>query len=119
MSAQFGLLFRSAPHGNANGQEALDLALVAGTFGQDVALFFLDDGVFQLMKDQHPEHIGRKNYSRTFAALEFYDINQIYVCQVSLNERGLHSADLCIEAEVLTSEQWQEKVADCQHILSF
>lgn len=119
MSAHLGLICKSPPHGNANGQEALDLALVAGSFGQEVALFFVEDGVFQLVKGQQTEHIGRKNYSRTFAALAFYDVEQIYVCHESLRTRGLVIDDLCIDVRLLSPHQWHEKVVSCQHILSF
>jgi tRNA 2-thiouridine synthesizing protein C len=113
------LVNKSAPYGSANGQESLDLALAAASFGQNVSLFFIDDGVFQLLNEQHPEAIDAKNYSKTFAALEFYDIEHIYVCEHSLNERTIDLKELCIEVQVLKPEKLQEMLTKHKHIVSF
>lgn len=107
------------PHGTAHGQEALDLALVSGTFGQSVTLFFIGDGVYQLLKHQHPSSIGRKNYSKTFAALDFYDVSTPVVCTESLARRGLTAEDLCIQANQLSPEQWRTLLANFVHIVNF
>lgn len=91
------IINQTSPYNSAQGQESLDLALAAATFGQQVSIIFADDGVFQLLANQQPEAIGAKNYSKTFAALEFYDIENIYVCKHSLVERHLTADDLCID----------------------
>ena len=113
------LVNKTAPYGQANGQESLDLALAAGSFGQDLSLFFIEDGVFQLLAKQAPSCIEAKNYSKTFAALEFYDIEHIYVCGDSLQARKLEPKDLCIELEVLSKKDLQQRLSEHQHILSF
>ncbi|GAA0344939.1 sulfurtransferase complex subunit TusC [Bowmanella denitrificans] len=113
------IINRHAPHGSSHGQEALDLALVAGSFGQQVGLFFIGDGVFQLLRQQQPETILRKNYSKTFAALEFYDINTIIVCQDSLKERGLGEDDLSVAVELLSPTALTTRLKQFQHIVSF
>ncbi|MBT1063805.1 sulfurtransferase complex subunit TusC [Bowmanella sp. Y26] len=118
-SKRIAIVNRTAPHGTSHGQEALDMAMVAGTFGQEVGLFFIDDGVFQLVKDQHPEAALRKNYSKTFAALEFYDIDTLLVCQQSLLARGLTEADLCVPVDVLSPDTLQSTLAHFDHIVSF
>lgn len=78
-----------APFSNAAGKEALDAALIFGSFEQAPSLFFLGDGVFQLIGQQNADAIDMKDYLKTFAALEFYDIDNIYLCQQSLAERNL------------------------------
>ena len=109
-----------APYGTANGQEALDLVLAAGSFGQRVGLFFIDDGVFQLVANQQPDSIEHKNYSKTFGALTFYDIEEIYVCADSMAERGLNTSRLHFtDIEVLSSERWQVKLAEYEQVLRF
>ena len=118
-SKRIAIIHRTAPHGHSHGQEALDMALVAGSFGQDVGLFFLDDGVFQLLAGQKPDAVLRKNYSKTFAALEFYDIETLVVCQQSLQARGLTQADLCIPVQVLAPDPLREALAGFNHIVSF
>jgi tRNA 2-thiouridine synthesizing protein C len=113
------IINRHAPYGQAKGQEALDLAIAGANFGQAVSVFFIDDGVFQLLIAQTPQQIDAKNYSKTFAALTFYDIDDIYVCQQSLTQRNLTPDDLCIPVSVLSAEQLQQQLALHQHLVSF
>jgi tRNA 2-thiouridine synthesizing protein C len=109
---------RSAPYGSASGQESLDLTLAAASFGQTLSLFFIDDGVYQLFTAQAPESINAKNYSKTFAALEFYDIEQIYVCEESLLTRGI-TGPLCVEVTRLKRTDLRHLLNQHQHILNF
>ena len=118
-SDALALVNKTAPYGQVNGQESLDLALAAGSFGQNVSLFFIEDGVFQLLTQQAPELIDAKNYSKAFAALEFYDIDNVFVCAESLAVRHLSAQDLSIEVQTLSNEQLQERLNQHQHILSF
>ena len=117
--SKIAVVNRSAPYGNANGQESLDLVLAAGSFGQEIGVFFVDDGVFQLLSGQQPEQIDIKNYSKTFAALEFYDVEDIFVCADSLSSRSLSQSDLCIDAQVLSKDELDAKLRTYYHLLSF
>ena len=117
--ASLALVNKTAPYGQANGQESLDLALAAGSFGHNVSLFFIEDGVFQLLARQAPELIEAKNYSKAFAALEFYDIDNVFVCAESLAVRHLSAQDLSIEVQTLSNEQLKKRLNQHQHILSF
>ena len=83
------ILNTQAPFSSATGKEALDAALIFGSFEQAPALFFLGDGVYQLIGQQNADLINMKDYLKTFSALEFYDIENIYVCQQSLQARNL------------------------------
>lgn len=85
---------RRAPYGTIYAWESLEVVLVGAAFEQDVSLAFIDDGVYQLLKDQDTKAIGMKNFSATYAALGDYEVTKIYVEQESLAERGLTAADL-------------------------
>lgn len=85
------ILNTQAPFSKAVGKEALDAALIFGSYEQSTSLFFISDGVFQVIGDQNAAAIDVKDYLKTFSALEFYDIENIYVCQQSLSERGLQA----------------------------
>ncbi len=85
---------RKAPYGTIYAHESLESVLITAAFEQDVALAFLDDGIYQLLKDQKPTAIGIKNFSSTFRALGDYDITKIYVEKESLDERGIAATDL-------------------------
>lgn len=101
----------SAPFTKANGKEALDVALIFGSFEQKVSLFFQGDGVWQLVDQQSPENLHIKNYLKTFSALTFYDIEDIYVCEKSLNERGI-SGNFHIEnITKLSEDDFAQQVA--------
>ncbi len=96
---------RRAPHGSVYALESLETVLIGAAFDQDVSVLFVDDGVFQLKKDQQPDSLGMKNFSKTFRALEMYDVEKIYVETESLSERGLTMEDLLIDVESLPREQ--------------
>lgn len=91
---KFLYLNRKAPYGTIYAWESLEVVLIGAAFDQDVSLAFLDDGVYQLVKQQDTSGIGMKNFSPTYAALGDYGVKKIYVEQESLAERGLTLDDL-------------------------
>ena len=92
---------RSTPHNGIQIQEKLDIILTTAAFDQQVALLFLDDGVFQLKKGQHPEKHGLKETATIFKALEIYDVNDLFIEVESLQERGLKFDDLNLNLTTL------------------
>lgn len=92
---------RKAPHGTVYALEELEMVLVAAMFEQDVHVVFLDDGVFQIKKDQNPAELQMKDFSKTFRALDDYGIEKIYVERESIEERGLCADDFIIPITVL------------------
>lgn len=94
-------IMRSTPHAGIQLQEKLDVVLTAAAFDQQVALLFLDDGVFQLKKGQKPEKQGLKDTASIFNALEIYDVNDLYMEVESLQERGLKPGDLSLPVQEL------------------
>jgi tRNA 2-thiouridine synthesizing protein C len=94
ISKSFVFINRKAPYGTVYALEALEVVLIAGAFEQQVKLIFMDDGVYQLTRNQNPAGIGMKNFSKTFGALGDYDVEQIFVDHESLNVRGLDPNDL-------------------------
>jgi tRNA 2-thiouridine synthesizing protein C len=88
---------RKAPYGNSLPREALDALLAASAYDQELSLLFMDDGVFQLMKNQHSISIRQKNMASSLQALELYEIENIYCLADSLIQRGLDKADLIFD----------------------
>ena len=91
---KFMFVNRKAPYGTAYALESLEVVLISAAFDQDVALAFIDDGVYQITKGQDTTGIGQKNFSKTYKALGDYEINKLYVEKESLEERGLTLDDL-------------------------
>ncbi len=96
MMKKFLFIMRTAPHSGIQLQERLDIVLTTAAFDQQVALLFLDDGVFQLKKLQQVEQQGLKDTLAIFNALEIYDVNDLYIEVESLQERGLKPGDLSL-----------------------
>ncbi|MEP0357211.1 sulfurtransferase complex subunit TusC [Paraglaciecola sp.] len=113
------IINQSAPYGTSHGQESLDMAMAMSNFGQDVSLFFIEDGVLQLLSKQAPENIDAKTYHKTFPALEFYDIDNIYVCKQSLKSRGIKVSELCIDITLIELHELPTLLACQQHVMSF
>ncbi len=108
-----------APYTTLAGKDALDIALIFGSFEQSISLFFQGDGVWQLISGQDGTIISVKDYLKTFAAFEFYDIDQVYLCQASLDERNL-SKNFHIEAvQVLNKQSFANQLSLHQTILRF
>jgi len=91
---KFLYINRRAPHGSNYAQEGLEVALIGAAFDQEVAIAFIDDGVFQLKRGQDTGGIGLKNFTATYRALGDFDVRQVFVERESLDERGLRGGDL-------------------------
>ncbi len=91
---RFMFINRRAPYGTIYGLEALDAVLAGSAFEQDISVVFLDDGVYQLMRNQDPSVLGMKHFTRTFRALQDFEITNLYVEEESLKQRGMTAEDL-------------------------
>ncbi len=113
------ILNAKAPYASSAGKDALDIALIFGSFEQAVSLFFQGDGVWQLIQGQDGSIISVKDYLKTFGAFEFYDIEDIYVCQASLEARNLPAKFHIEEVQVLNQQAFAQKLTSHQTILRF
>jgi len=110
---------RRQPHGTAYAIESLETVLIGAAFDQDVSMLFIDDGVYQLKKEQSPEGLEFKNFSKTYRALEMYDVEKLYVEKESLDERGISVDDMLVDVEVISSSAVKDLVDQHDVVLSF
>lgn len=110
---------RRAPHGTIYALEALEVVLAAAAFEQRVTVLFLDDGVFQLVKEQRTDALGVKDFSPTYKALEMYEVERIVVELESLERRGLGTEDLIIPVDVLAEDEVSELFESHDILLNF
>lgn len=115
---RFMYVNRKPPYGTIYALECLEVVLIAAAFDQDVSVVFVDDGVFQLKKNQDTTAIGMKNFSNTYRALDDYDVEKIYVEKESLEQRGLTEDDLIIEVEVLSTDNLRDIMAQQDVVIS-
>ncbi|NJO18103.1 MAG: sulfurtransferase complex subunit TusC [Thioploca sp.] len=116
---KFLYLNRRAPYGTIYALESLEVVLIGAAFDQDVSLAFIDDGVYQLKKNQDTVKVEMKNFSPTYRALEGYDVEKLYVDKASLEARGLTTEDLVVPVQVLDVAQMTELMAQQDVVLSF
>ncbi|EXI62778.1 sulfur relay protein TusC [Mannheimia granulomatis] len=116
---KLAFLFTQPPFGTAASREGLDALLAASAFcnEQDIAICFLNDGVFNLVAGQQPEILLQKDHISTFKLLSLYDLNECFVCQDSVRARQLEQAQWMLaniqfktEVEIFTILQQAEKV---------
>jgi tRNA 2-thiouridine synthesizing protein C len=113
-------VFTSAPHGNAAGREGLDALLATSALTEDIGVFFIGDGVFQILAGQQPQTILMRDYIATFKVLPLYDIASIWVCATSMEERGLaEDTPLVLDATLLTSNRLREALSHYDTVLTF
>jgi len=116
---QFLYVNRRVPHGSIYALESLETVLIGAAFDQDVSMLFIDDGVYQLKKDQQPDSLEFKNFSKTYRALEMYDVEKLFVERESLAERGLTEDDLLVDVEVIGRDGVKALVDKQDVVLSF
>lgn len=97
----FLFVIQSPAYSSCKVQELLDVVLITAAFDQKVSLLLLDDAVFHLKKNQQSEAVAEKDIGAIYRSLELYDIENIYVEQASLTQRGLSQNDLLIPITIL------------------
>ncbi|MCB1741285.1 MAG: sulfurtransferase complex subunit TusC [Gammaproteobacteria bacterium] len=107
------------PHGSILAQEALEVVMIAAAFEQAVSLLFIDDGVWQLKSGQQPETLRMKNFSKTFAALPDFDVEDVYVDVESLTAAGLEVESLCIEVQLCDRASARRLIETSDVVLTF
>ena len=118
---KLAFLFRTAPHGNAISREGLDALLAATAFcdEEEIGIFFVDDGVLNLLDGQNPELLLQKDFIRTFKLLNLYDIEQRFVCADSLDQYNLNTEQLIISAEKIDRTSLINKLSQAEKVFTF
>lgn len=117
---KIAFVFTHGPHGSSGGREGLDAVLATSAFTEDIGLFFLSDGIFQLLPQQRPDIILSRNYIATFGVLALYDIDDCFICTDSLSARGLKGdIELVLDVERLNSQQIRDRLSCYDAVVTF
>lgn len=117
---RIAFVFTQGPHGNSAGREGLDAVLATSALSENIGVFFIGDGVLQLLPGQQPEKILARNYIATFGVLPLYDVENVYLCEAALQERGLQQVtDWVLEAEILPVEMLRQKLVSYDVVMTF
>lgn len=116
---KIGFVFRSHPHSSAKGREGLDALLAASAYSDNIAVFFIGDGVTQLMANQNTAAIYTRDHAPAFKLMALYEIDDIFICADSLQAAGLADAELLIKATPLAQQTLSEQLHRCDKLLTF
>ena len=72
-----------------------------------------------MLKNQDPTAILSRDYIALFKMLELYDVEELYVCEGSLEERGLNHQDLLVEVKTCSMDDIRLKLNRCKQLLRF
>ena len=108
-----------APYSSQSAREALDVALVSASYDLDTSLLLMGDGVYQLLDNQSPEQLPRKNLTAMLKALPMYGVETIYVDADSLEERGIDENQLLPMFTLLEEGALAPFIAQHDKVLNF
>mgnify|MGYP000089957821 FL=1 len=95
------------------------LAATAFCDEEEIGVFFIDDGVLNLLDGQNPELLLQKDFIRTFKLLDLYDIEQRFVCADSLDQYNLNTEQLIISAEKIDRTSLINKLRQVEKVFTF
>ncbi|HHE9947724.1 sulfurtransferase complex subunit TusC [Haemophilus influenzae] len=118
---KIAFLFRTSPHGTSISREGLDAILAATAFCEpnDIGIFFINDGVLNLIDNQQPEIIQQKDFIRTFKLLDLYDVEQRFICTASLQKFKLDNRELILSCEKIDRSLLLEKLNQAEKLFTF
>lgn len=120
MSKSVAIVNTSATFSTSQAKDSLDVALIFGSYEVETHLFFIGDGVWQLIAKQQPDQINTKDILKTFNAFEFYDLDKVYVSEECLAQRGLSNQEFNIDNVVtLSSIEIAEQLKTANTIFNF
>ena len=112
------VLQRHSPFNSSKGREALDIILALAAVEHNISVLFSGDAVYQLLPTQDQADFKLKAYPRSFKLFALYDIEQVYVCQQSLKQRGINVSDLNIDVTELDTAGIAELFARQHQVIS-
>ena len=95
------IISRAAPSNRLAAVEAIDTALAAAAFDQQVTLLLAGDGVWQAVAARAPTDAA--SVASKLSGLSWFEVEDLRVDGRALPERGLAAADL-IEAVAVTED---------------
>lgn len=112
-------VFTHGPHGGAGGREGLDALLATSALSEDLGCFCRRWRIAAVAGPATGKILAR-NYIATFGVLPLYDVERCYLCQASLQERGLSQVtDWVLDAEVLAPDELRRELAGYDAVMTF
>lgn len=101
-----------SPYSGVQSFELIDSAMVSAIFENNVSILFRAEGVWSLLSDQNGELLNSKTHSKMLSALPTYEIDNLYFCEDSVNERRISRDQIDIPVKPLSLNQQQQLIAN-------
>ena len=98
--------------------EQLETAMVAATFEQEVSILFTGDGVLNLLPAKETKEVTGYNIEKMLLALPTFDVNDLFICERSLEQRQIGVFSLPKNATVITFEDQRRLIKTTDVVLS-
>ena len=105
-------IISKSPYSGIKGFELIDSAMVSAIFENNVSILFRAEGVWSLLSDQNGELLNSKTHSKMLSALPTYEIDNLYFCEDSVNERRISRDQIDIPVKPLSLNQQQQLIAN-------
>ena len=105
-------IISKSPYSGIKSFELIDSAMVSAIFENNVSILFRAEGVWSLLSDQNGELLNSKTYSKVLSALPTYEIDNLYFCEDSINERQINRNQIDIHLKSLSLSEQQQLIAN-------
>ncbi|WP_367674818.1 sulfurtransferase complex subunit TusC [Buchnera aphidicola] len=120
MMKSIAFVISKSIHGSSIGREGLNVVLSASTIQDNIGIFFIGDGVLQIVKFQNSERVFSNNYPSYFLILVNYGIKTFFVCKRSLFDRNIDLKNsFLLDVSILNPKEMRKKIDSYDLILSF
>ena len=99
-----------SPYSGIQSFELIDSAMVSAIFENNVSILFRAEGVWSLLSDQNGELLNSKTHSKVLSALPTYEIDNLYFCEDSVNERRISRDQIDIPVKALSLNEQQQLI---------
>lgn len=110
------IIMQQDPTVNSLALEGFEFALALSAFEQNVSLLFKGAGIQQLLRNQDPDKIILKDFTKAYAGLSLFGIEDVYVEQASMQDYA--NADLLIQPQVVDADKIKDLVAQHEIVIS-
>ncbi|OBW90760.1 sulfur relay protein TusC [Gallibacterium genomosp. 3] len=114
-------VFTQAPYGNSKVREGIDalLALSAYCDEDEICVFFLHDGVLNLLAEQKAEILLQKETSSMLKLLTLYEIEQCFVSKEDLLRYQLTDKKLLLSVNIVEKSDLFQILRQAEKVLTF
>ncbi|QJC33799.1 sulfurtransferase complex subunit TusC [Enterobacteriaceae endosymbiont of Donacia provostii] len=120
---KIAFIFSKSPYGNIINKEGIDIILSISSFTEDIALFFIGDGILQIYSKQNTKNFLLNNYNISLNILKFCNINNYYICSESLKTLGIEKNNKknnwMLPIKIIHPLIWKKKINNYDIIINF